>query len=148
MLLRLVRAPGRRRLKRHPGAGGAARLLALGCTALLATACDRGSERGRDVALTWSLAPDPPAVGSTRLTLQIDDDHGQPLRGARVRLEANMTHPGMRPVVADAAEAAPGRYEADLDFTMAGSWFILVTGEKAHGGAFSRRIDVAHVRGR
>ncbi len=148
MLLRLVRAPGRRRLKGSPGPRGSAGLLALACTALLGTGCDQGTERGSDLSLTWSFAPDPPAVGSTRLRLQIDDDRGQPLRGAHVRIEANMTHPGMRPVVADAAEAAPGRYEVNLDFTMAGSWFILVTGEKPQGGAFSRRIDVAHVRGR
>jgi hypothetical protein len=148
VLLRLVRASGDRRLKGPPGHRGWARLSALACTALLAAACDRGTPLGSEVSLTWRFAPDPPAVGPSRLTLRIDDDRGQPLRGARVRLEANMTHPGMRPVVADAIEAAPGRYEVDLDFTMAGSWFILLTGEKPQGGAFSRRIDVAHVRGR
>jgi len=126
-----------------------ARLLALACTAFLGAACDRAPGRaGEKVSLTWTLAPDPPAVGPSRLTLQLADESGREVGGARLRIEANMTHPGMRPVVAVAAEEGAGRYQADLDFTMAGSWFILVTGDVPHRGAFSRRIDVAHVRGR
>jgi hypothetical protein len=99
------------------------------------------------VSLTWTFAPDPPAVGPCRLTLRLADDRGRPVSGARLRVEAGMTHPGMRPVVADAADEGDGRYEADLDFTMAGAWFVLVTGELPHGGSFSRQFDVARVRG-
>jgi hypothetical protein len=59
-----------------------------------------------------------------------------------------MTHPGMRPVIAGGIEQGEGRYQVELEFTMAGSWFLLVTGETKDGAPFSRRIDVAHVRGR
>jgi hypothetical protein len=127
-----------------------ARLPALACAAaLLGAACGRGPARADEtLSLAWTLAPDPPAVGPSRLSLRLADERGRPLGGARLQVEAGMTHPGMPPVVASAAEEEAGRYRADLDFTMAGSWFILVTGEIPHRGAFSRRIDVPHVRGR
>jgi hypothetical protein len=123
--------------------------VALACAAATLAACDRGAGRAAEnVSLTWTFAPDPPSVGRSTLTLQLGDERGQPLRGARVRVEANMTHPGMRPVVAEAAEKEAGRYHVELEFSMAGSWFVLVTGDRPQGGSFSRRIDVAHVRAR
>ena len=123
--------------------------LALACAALAGTACSPG-DAGRasdSVSMTWTVAPDPATVGPARLTLILEDRRG-PVTGARLQVEADMTHPGMRPVVAEAVERAPGRYQADLDFAMAGSWFILVTGDVPADGAFSRRIDLAHVRAR
>jgi hypothetical protein len=136
-------------LTRPRGHSALTRLSALALSALLGAACARGPARADEtVSLTWTLAPDPPAVGPSRLTLQLADERGQPLSGARLQVEASMTHPGMRPVVAVAAEEGAGRYRADLGFTMAGSWFLLVTGEVPQRGALSRRIDVAHVRGR
>jgi YtkA-like len=149
MLLRLVRASGRRRLTRYRRYRASARLAAAAGCAFLAAACEPARARApEEVSLHWHLAPDPPAVGPSRLTLQLADGRGRPLAGARLQVEADMAHPGMRPVVAVASEVTPGRYQADLDFTMAGSWFILVSGEAPSGGAFSRRIDLAHVRAR
>jgi hypothetical protein len=52
----------------------------------------------------------------------------------------------MRPVLATAVEQETGRYLAEVDFTMAGSWFILVSAELPGGGAYSDRIDLARVR--
>jgi hypothetical protein len=136
-------------LTRLRGHGASAQLVALACTAFLEAACDRRPGRDTEsVSLTWTLVPDPPAVGPSRLTLRLADERGRPLGGARLQVEASMTHPGMRPLVAVAAEEGAGRYRADLDFTMAGSWFVLVTGEVPNRGALSRRIDLAHVRGR
>lgn len=148
MLLRLVRASGGR-LTRLGGHASPVRLLALACAAFLGAACDRATGRaGGDASLAWTFAPDPPAVGPCRLTLRLSDGSGRRVSGARLKVEADMTHPGMRPVLAAAVEEGDGRYHADLDFAMAGSWVVLVTGELPHGGAFSRRIDVPQVRGR
>jgi hypothetical protein len=56
-----------------------------------------------------------------------------------------MTHPGMRPVLADAQERERGRYDARLDFTMGGDWSILVTGQLADGRRIDHRFDVPGV---
>jgi hypothetical protein len=147
MLLRLVRPSGRG-LSR-PSYVASARAAAVAGSVLMAAACDRGvPAAGEDVTLDYSLAPDPPSVGPCRVTLRVSDTRGRPLAGARVHLHADMAHPGMRPVLADAAESAPGRYEAQLGFTMAGPWFVLVEGETSRGRRFSRRIDVPQVRAR
>jgi len=55
----------------------------------------------------------------------------------------------MAPIFATAGEQAqPGRYQASLTFTMAGDWFLLVTGELADGRHLARRVDVPAVRSR
>ena len=59
-----------------------------------------------------------------------------------------MNHAGMVPVFADARETAPGRYEATLNFTMAGDWFILVQARLPDGRTVEQAIDVPGVQGR
>ena len=39
----------------------------------------------------------------------------------------------MAPVVADVIERGDGEYEAPLQFTMAGDWILLVTGQLPDG---------------
>ena len=43
------------------------------------------------------------------------------------------------------SETAPGRYQADLEFTMGGDWFILVRAELLDGRSMERKIDVPGV---
>jgi YtkA-like len=79
------------------------------------------------VELSWSLAPQPPTAGPVRLSLTLTEKAtAEPVTGATVRLEANMSHPGMRPVFGAAGEVAPGRYVAPFELTMAGDWFLLI----------------------
>ncbi len=72
-------------------------------------------------------------------------DDGQPLTGAQVELEGNMTHAGMVPVLATAAEVEPGQYRAELEFTMGGDWFILVRATLADGRSLEEQVDVPGV---
>jgi hypothetical protein len=51
----------------------------------------------------------------------------------------------MVPVFAPALETAPGRYQAALEFTMGGDWFILVRAELPDGRTMERKIDVPGV---
>jgi hypothetical protein len=57
-----------------------------------------------------------------------------------------MTHAGMSPVFGDAKEIAPGRYQGDLAFQMAGDWVILLHVTLPDGSKLERQFDVSGVR--
>ncbi|MCS6845949.1 MAG: FixH family protein [Caldilineales bacterium] len=113
-----------------------------------ATACQRGSaqpeaaDQAPDVAMTFAVSPDPPAVGWSTAVVTLADAHGQPIEAARVRLRGDMNHPGMQPVLAEAADAGGGQYAAQLGWTMAGDWFVIVTAELPDGRQAVRRFDL------
>jgi hypothetical protein len=110
---------------------------------LFATECNTGSREAADVQLEWSVAPEPPQVGESFVSLSLADSAGLPIANASIRLEANMTHPGMAPALATATESAPGRYTAPLTFSMAGDWFILVEATLPDGRTLERQIDLS-----
>ena len=115
--------------------------------AVVAPACGRTQGNADDVRATWRLDPPAPALGQdVRVRLTLRDPAGEPARGARLRIEAHMAHPGMPPVVAEAAERDPGVYEADLGFTMAGGWTFVADGTLSDGRRLTRTFDVADVR--
>lgn len=122
------------------------RVWLLGALLLLAlVACGRGSNDLLDVAVVLVVSPEPPQIGPATITVTLHDAGGEPIRGAEVELEGNMSHAGMTPVFADALEVAPGRYQADLEFTMGGDWFILVRAALPDGRSMERKIDVPGV---
>lgn len=114
--------------------------------ALAAGACRRAEPPGPDVHLTWTLDPTPPRVGRATLTLTLRGDAGAPEAAATVRIEGHMSHPGMPPILAVAAERAPGVYGASFDLPMAGDWILLVRGVLSDGRRVERRIDLPGVR--
>lgn len=154
MQLRLP--PARRHSLRSPRAGAsrpvcrAARSIPAAGLALLCltmAGCRPPAADAAEIALAWTVAPDPPAVGAARLSLTLSERAtGQPVEGARVRLAANMTHPGMKPVLATAREVRPGRYEAPLALSMAGDWFLLVEARLRDGRTLDRQVDLPGVR--
>jgi sensor domain CHASE-containing protein len=54
----------------------------------------------------------------------------------------------MRPVFASAREVSPGTYEAPLELTMGGDWFLLVDARLPDGGTLHRQVDLPGVRSR
>lgn len=107
--------------------------------------CSRGGQDLADIKMDLDIQPQPPQLGLATMTLTLDDIQGQPISGAAVVLEGNMTHAGMVPVLAQAAEVAPGLYRTELEFTMGGDWFILVRAELPDGRSLERKIDVPGV---
>lgn len=70
----------------------------------------------------------PPAIGPAPLQVRLTDTTGAGVTGAAVRVEGDMTHAGMVPVLTEAQEVGDGVYQADdMRFTMAGDWIITVT---------------------
>jgi hypothetical protein len=112
---------------------------------LLLAGCGRGARDLPEVGVELEIAPHPPQLGPATVTATLRDAGGQPIEGAEVELEGNMNHAGMVPVSAQAPEVAPGRYQADLEFTMGGDWFILVRAKLPDGRSMERAIDVPGV---
>ena len=123
---------------------------AAGCLLLaLAAGCRAETDPAPEIQLAWRLLPHPPRMGPARLAFTLTDrTTEQPVTGARVRVEANMTHPGMRPVPAEATEVRPGHYEADLTLTMSGDWFVLLEITLPDDRVLNRQFDVPGVQAR
>jgi hypothetical protein len=113
---------------------------------LFQSGCHKTSEIPRDIVFVHKIAPDPPRTGSATVTLKLADSDGKTINGARISLEGDMSHPGMRPVFSEAREVEPGRYEAALEFTMRGDWIILFHITLPDGRKLQRQIDVKGVR--
>jgi predicted hotdog family 3-hydroxylacyl-ACP dehydratase len=87
-----------------------------------------------------------PEGAATLATLTLRDRARRPVRGATLQIEGFMSHPGMAPLIATVAERSDGVYEADVRFTMAGDWILLVTGRLPDGRKIERRLDVQNAR--
>jgi len=118
---------------------------ALFLTFVLAS-CSKPTESSSLVTIEHEITPQPVRVGLATFNLRVADVNGQPVNGASITLEGNMTHAGMSPVFAQAKETEPGRYQATLDLTMAGDWTILTHITLAGGRTLERQLDVKGVR--
>jgi len=116
------------------------------CGCLVLPGCRRATENDTDLILAHQISPDPPKVGSATVTLTLTDKTGAPVKGAKVVLEGNMSHPGMAPVLSEAHETDSGQYRASLDLKMSGDWVITVRMTLADGRAVTREFDVSRVR--
>ena len=72
----------------------------------------------------------------------LEDGTALPVKGAHVRIEADMSHPGMSPVFAEGSEVEPGHYQSQLTLGMAGDWVILIRGTLADGTKVERQFAV------
>jgi hypothetical protein len=114
--------------------------------AALVAGCAAPADHG--LAIDLRVSPNPPKVGPAKVSLTLTDADGKPATGATLSLEGNMAHAGMKPVFAEAREEGDGRYSADLEFTMGGDWFILVTGKLADGKVIRKKVDIKGVESR
>jgi hypothetical protein len=121
----------------------------LACAAwmmMMATAC-RGPAAGAPIlAIEQEVAPRPARVGPATMTIGLKDMHGHAASGARITLEADMSHPGMRPEFGTAKEIEPGRYQGQVSLTMPGDWVILMHIKLRDGREVDRQMEVPGVR--
>jgi hypothetical protein len=111
-----------------------------------AAGCRKPAETAPLVTIRHEIAPWPARIGAGTITLWISGSGGRPIRGARIVLEADMSHPGMRPEFGEAREIAAGSYQGRLAFTMAGDWVILMHVTLPGGQKLERQLDVNGVR--
>ena len=145
--MQLCLAPARngslRRLMRRPRRWLPA--VASCVAALLLAGCRTVASQDSGITVACTITPQPPHVGRATVTVNLLDRTAKPVTGAKIKLEADMSHPGMAPVLVQAGESAPGSYVGHLQFTMAGDWVILVQGALADGQRIDRQIDVKGV---
>lgn len=134
--------PLRFRIPDHPCVGRALLLAAVLCSALAAAGCERrGGAASSDVYIDVAVEPQPPVVGPATVTVTLLDAAGQPLEGAEVEVEGDMSHAGMAPVIAAAVGGADGRYVTDgFRFTMAGDWFFVVRATLSNGTVMEKTV--------
>jgi YtkA-like len=119
----------------------------IACAAIsLGVGCQRPVERPPDLKIEHEITPRPLRVGPVTVTLAVTDGSSKPVSGVQLKIEADMSHPGMRPVFADAAETKAGRYQAHLSLGMAGDWIILVHGTLPGGKKLERQFEVSGVQ--
>jgi hypothetical protein len=119
---------------------------AIACLAILfAVGCNKPDAAAPQLAIASEIAPQPVRVGAVTVAFSVTEQ-GKPVSGARISVEANMSHAGMSPVFAEAKEAQPGSYRSQLTFPMAGDWVLLLHGTLADGKKFERQIHVNDVR--
>jgi hypothetical protein len=140
--MRTYRADGRRTAAFwHLGA-----ILIAACVAVLAvTGCRSASDAAKDISVQETISPHPVRVGEATFAIQLADASAKPVTHARIAVEGDMTHPGMSPIFATAAETSPGIYTVQLDFNMSGDWVVLSHIVLADGRKLERRIEVSGV---
>jgi hypothetical protein len=111
----------------------------------LLSSCKRNESRS-SLQMQHEINPLPPHVGSATVTLKLSNGSGGPVQGASIRLEGNMTHPGMSPAFSNAEETGPGEYRAPLEFSMSGDWVVVAHITLPSGEKIEKQFDVRGVR--
>ena len=103
------------------------------------------NQSSADVTIAPEITPQPPRVGQVTITLRVTDASGRPLTGARIKLEANMSHAGMVPVFADVTEFEPAHYRSNMELSMAGDWLVVVHLTLPDGSKVDRQFEIKGV---
>jgi YtkA-like protein len=111
-----------------------------------ANGCARSASSPDETEFSCEISPATPHLGANTFTVTLRDKAGAPRTGARLAIEGDMTHPGMRPAFADSAEIAPGKYQGSLDLSMAGDWTILFHITLANGQTVERQLQIRSLR--
>jgi hypothetical protein len=98
------------------------------------------------ISVQTELTPVPLKVGPAKVEITLAGGTAQPITHADIKVEADMTHPGMSPVFGQATELAPGRYEAPIIFSMGGDWVIVLHIKTREGKTFNHQVDVPGVQ--
>jgi len=112
---------------------------------LLAIACSRSAAKSSASVTDKEVSPNPARVGPVAVSFHLSHAT-QPVSGAQVSLEGDMTHAGMAPVFADAHEVAPGQYQGNLTLNMPGDWVLLLHITLPDGRKLEDQIDLRGVQ--
>ncbi len=123
-------------------------LIASACAGTLSLTACRHTAGGNEAGLFvhQEISPEPVHVGPETVNIRLQDASAQPIAGAKIMVEADMAHPGMSPVFAEAKQEEPGVYLATLNLNMGGDWVVLTHITLPDGKKAERQMDVRGVR--
>jgi Cu(I)/Ag(I) efflux system membrane fusion protein len=112
--------------------------------AVLALACAPSGEPARvtapGLALAATVSPAVPRIGANELALQLTDAAGAPIEGAHLALTVTMPAMGSMPAMGGAVpvrERGDGRYDAEFELSMTGSWRVTIAAHAPGGAALA-----------
>lgn len=108
--------------------------------------CNRAAPTSSALAIKFEVTPLPARVGIVTAKFDLMTSTAQPLVGAHLTAEADMTHAGMSPVFGTVEEKQPGHYESTLKLGMAGDWVILLHGTLPTGEKLERQFELRNVQ--
>jgi hypothetical protein len=88
------------------------------------------------------IEPQPPRVGAASVQIALTNSHHAPVRGAQISLEADMSHPGMKPRFEKVSAGQDGSYYAKLNFDMPGDWTLLLHAKLANGESVDNQVHL------
>lgn len=106
-------------------------------------------EKSQVITVDWQISPSPVVKGPVELQLQLANSEGKALSAhTKVSVEANMTHPGMVPVLAEALpkNQEEGTFVANFNLTMGGDWILFLTIELPDGTIVNKELSLPGVR--
>jgi hypothetical protein len=74
--------------------------------------------------------------------IKIDDSANEQIANFPIDVRGDMSHAGMTPVLVTAAKGEAGIYAVPFEWTMAGDWFITITGTLPDGRTLIRTLPV------
>lgn len=98
-----------------------------------------------DLTFSYEVSPLPARVGDVTITINLKSGSNEPVAGARIKLEGNMSHAGMAPVFAEAKEIGPGQYRTNMNLSMAGDWHVLVHVTLPDGRELDQQFEIKEV---
>jgi len=107
--------------------------------------CSRQSsriEQADDVLILLDIEPKPASVGKSLINLQLSENSGPEIAGAKISARGDMTHAGMTPVFGEAQDLGLGHYQIPFEWTMAGSWIITIDVELPDGREIVRTFEI------
>jgi hypothetical protein len=113
---------------------------------VMMTSCRRSEAAVQGITVKPEIAPQPPRIGPATVLVQISDASQKPVENAAIMVEANMSHPGMSPVFAEAKATSLGSCRAPIEFSMGGDWVVLLHIRLADGRRIERQMDVRGVQ--
>jgi hypothetical protein len=145
LVVKLFSLDGRRRFRFVRRWSYALAPVVLSVAAFNTIACRRWGYSEPEITVRQEITPRPVRAGIATIAIQLTDLAAKPISRATIEVEADMSHPGMSPVFAQAAETTPGSYQAHLGFNMGGDWVVLLHIRLPDGRKVEREISVPGV---
>src|SRR5688572_30477824 len=78
-----------------------------------------------DLQLTLDTSV-PFKVGKTSLLVTLTDAQGNPINDAKIEVQGDMSHAGMKPALGSVENGEQGKYTIPFAWTMAGDWIVTI----------------------